>query len=207
MITASSGLLSAIESETRNPTAKLEIDWNMNVASGEWADISVYDFDDESLNIKSIEIYTEMGGDSDQYSTSDFDCELINSNNRYTPKANKNLLKNSGFELGDLYWTYVATGLQNIEVIDDTARSGRKYLKMNNPIASGLQAYSDKVDIFTTDGYHFVTNSEAKWYTLSFYVIASGLVSIALKAYNQSASGVNNLNTGFVTGAVSSLTF
>jgi len=208
MITASSGLLSGIEAETRNPTAYLGVDWKMNVASGEWADIDVYDFDDESDSILSIEIYSEMVGDFDQYSTSDFDCELINTNNRFTPEENKNLLKNPGFELEEEYWSFVSSGVENIEVIDDTARTGRKYLKITNPASGSPYAFSDATPIFKTDGYHYVTNDEDTYYNLSFYVIGSGQLSIGLRAYDQSASGLNiDIDNGFITGSIEEITF
>lgn len=207
MITPPSGLITGIEAETRNPSAKLDIDWNMNVASGEWADLDAYSFQDESDNIINIEIFSEMGGDSDQYSTADFDCELSNTNNKYTPKSGKNLLKNSGFELDWNYWTNAASGLASAEILDDMERSGRKYLKINNPSGIHPYVYSDKISIFTTDGYHYVTNEKDEYYNLSFYVIGNGQVSIQLNAYDIAASGIDDIDTGFVVGSIEEITF
>lgn len=207
MIPIPSGLIVGIEAETRNPSAKLEIDWQMNVASGEWADMTAYNFDDESDNIVSIEIYSEMGGDSDQYSTSDFDCELLNTNNRYTPKENKNILKNGGFELDFNYWSSRFVAPASGQIMDDYERSGRKYLKLTNPSSGSPYVFSDAVKIFETDGYHFVTNDKDEDYVLSFYVIGSGQLSIGLRAYDITASGSNDITTGFVTGSIEEITF
>jgi hypothetical protein len=207
MINPPSGLITGIEAETRNPSAKLEIDWNMNVASGEWADLDAYSFQDESDNIINIEIFSEMGGDSDQYSTADFDCELSNANNRYTPKANKNILKNSGFELDFKYWSSLFVSPASGQVMDDYERSGRKYLKITNPSSGHPYVFSDRVSIFSTDGYHYITNETDEYYNLSFYVIGSGQLSIGLRAYDITASGSNDIDTGFIVGSIEEISF
>lgn len=144
MINPPSGLIEQTDYYTRNPAAKINISWGSTLISGEWfvideslvdsnslitkitypdgadieefiSDIDAYVFSDESEYIQMIEGYSELLGDSFQYSSSDMDCELDNSNNRFTPRKNKNKLANPGFEDNKDFWNEYIGGSELVD--------------------------------------------------------------------------------------------
>ena len=149
MLTPPSGLIINMDSYTRNPTAKVSISWDTVLASGEWfvldqsqldtgailtqseyeegetileglSDIDSRIYADETEYLISLQGFSELIGDSYQYSISDMDIDLDNTDNRYTPRENKNKLQNPGFEFNKTDWNEVL--LSNV-VIDSYSES------------------------------------------------------------------------------------
>ena len=229
MLTPSSGLITNMESFTRNPTAKVSISWDTVLSSGEWftldqsqldtgAILTQLEYDegdsvleglssidsrlyvDETKYLLSLEGYSELLGDSYQYSISDMDIELDNSDNRYTPRDNKNRLKNAGFEFNKTGWNETTSLDASIVIDENSPNLGIRDLQMQRPTVSGVaQVFSNVIPIYETDGYTITPSEEETW-NLSFYVLGSGIVNLSLMAYDLSASGVNNLTTGYLRG-------
>jgi len=229
MIDAPSGLIYNMDSYTRNPTAKVSISWDTVLSSGEWfvLDQSQFDtgailtqseyeegdtileglssidsrlYEDETEYLIGIEGYSELVGDNYQYSISDLDIELDNTNNRYTPRDNKNRLENAGFEFNKNGWNEVVTGDASVSIDEDDPNLGLRDLQINNPSDDPSYVFSNVVPIYTTDGYNITPTEEEEPWTLSFYVKGSGLVNLNLIAYDLSASGVTNITTGHLRG-------
>jgi hypothetical protein len=219
-----------MESMTRNPTAKLSVSWNTVLLSGEWfrldqsefdtgailsqyeyeegetiveglSDIDSRIYEDESEYLISLEGYAELLGDNYQYSISDMDAELDNTDNRFTPRENKNKLNNPGFEFNKNDWNEVITGDVTVEIDENNPNLGIRDLQINNPTNDPSYVFSDVVPIYTTDGYNITPIEEDEEWTLSFYVLGSGVVNLNLKAYGLSASGAVNITTGYMRGA------
>jgi len=230
MIIAPSGLIVNMESYTRNPTAKLAISWSTVLASGEWfrldqseldsgAILSQYEYEesetiieglsdidsrvysDETSYLMSLEGYSELIGDSYQYSISDIDIELDNSDNRFTPRDNKNRLANPGFEYNKSDWNEVVTGEATVVIDENNPRTGLRDLQINNPSNDPSYVFSDVVPIYTTDGYNVTPTEQVETWCLSAYVLGSGIVNLNLLAYGFSASGVQDITTGYISGS------
>jgi len=231
MITPSSGLIQNMDSMTRNPTAKLSISWDTVLLSGEWfrLDQSAFDtgailsqsnylegativeglsdvdsriYSDESEYVLSLEGYSELLGDSYQYSMSDMDIELDNADNRFTPRDNKNKLDNPGFEFNKNSWNEYISLNASIIIDENFPNLGIRDLQMQRPTHSGVaQVFSNIVPIYSTDGYSLTPIIAEEPWTLSFYVLGSGVVNLSLMAYGLSASGVSNTTTGYLRGA------
>lgn len=219
-----------MESYTRNPTATLSISWNTVLSSGEWFRLDQSELDtgailsqdeyeegetvieglsnvdsriynDESEYLISLEGYAELLGDSYQYSISDMDAELDNSNNRFTPRDNKNKLPNAGFEFNKDNWNE-SMGANALTFIDeDYPRSQLRDIQFYNPSHSAAYIFSDVVPIYETNGYDMAPITIPEQWNLSYYVTGSGIVSLNLKAYGLSASGANNITTGYLRGS------
>lgn len=230
MIEAPSGLISNMDSYTRNPTAKVSISWDTVLSSGEWfvLDQSQFDtgailtqseyeegetileglssidsrlYEDETEYLIGIEGFSELIGDNYQYSISDLDIELDNTDNRYTPRDNKNRLSNAGFEFNKTGWNEEITGDISIIIDEDDPNLGIRDLQINNPSDDPSYVFSNVVPIYETDGYNITPTDEEEPWSLSFYVKGSGIVNLSLIAYDLSASGVSNITTGYLRGA------
>ena len=234
MIPAPSGLISNMDSYTRNPTAKVFISWDTVLLSGEWFRLDQSQMDtgailsqseyedgetiieglssvdsriyaDETEYLMGLEGYAELLGDSYQYSISDMDIELDNTDNRYTPRDNKNRLSNPGFEFSKNDWNEVVTGAVTVEIDESNPRGDIRDLQINNPSDDPSYVFSDPVAIYDTDGYNITPIESSEDWVLSFYVLGSGVVNLNLLAYDLSASGVADISTGYLRG--SALTF
>ena len=230
MITAPSGLISNMDSYTRNPTAKVFISWDTVLLSGEWFRLDQSQIDtgailsqaeyedgatiieglssvdsrvyaDETEFLLGLEGYAELLGDSYQYSISDMDIELDNTNNRYTPRDNKNRLSNPGFEFSKDDWNEVITGAVTIEIDEDIPKSKIRDLQINNPSDDPSYVFSDVIAIYDTDGYTITPLESAEDWNLSFYVTGSGVVNLNLLAFSLTASGAVDISTGYLGGA------
>lgn len=223
MITPPAGFIDRMNSKTRNPTQRLLVSWQNTLLSGEWfrldqsrldsgailtkipyldgvtitdfiADLDSKVYEDESEYVMMLEGYAEALGDNGQYSISDFDCELVNTNNRFTPRANKNLLKNPGYEDSFNYWNGI-TGVNATQVIDENhPRSGVRAGQLNNPSVNENALFSDPMPLNDGSPIDFAEN-----YTFSDYVMGSGLLTICLRSYDHRAVGNNhNITSGLI---------
>ncbi len=230
MIIAPSGLISNMESYTRNPTSKLFISWDTILLSGEWfkldqteldsggiltqyeyeegdtileglSDIDSRIYTDETDYLLSLEGYSKLQGDSYQYSIADMDVLLDNTNSRYIPRENKNKLNNSGFEFNKDSWNE-SLGTNASSFIDEyNPHYGIRDLQINNPDQNDALIFSNIIDVYTTDGYNKIPILSAEDWNLSFYATGSGIMSLNLMAYDLSASGSNDITTGYLSGS------
>ena len=217
-----SGLKTNMESSVRNPTAELYVSWNDTLISGEWfrldqslldnnalltsraylenetiveliTDVDAKIYADESEYVEMLEGYSELIGDSQHYASSDLDFELINTNNRFTPRANKNILKNPGFEDNKSYWNE-QMGVDAVGIINEVdVYSGIRSYQINNPSYSEAYTFSNVMEI---------DNDTDTDYVFSQYLTGSGIVTIELSSYELSASGANDITTGLLDTAV-----
>jgi photosystem II stability/assembly factor-like uncharacterized protein len=218
MITPSSGLTTNMESYTRNPTAKLSVSWNTVLLSGEWFRLDQSEFDtgailtqeeyeqginiseslsdidsrvysDESDYLIMLEGYAELLGDSYQYSIADLDVELDNSNNRFTPRENKNKLLNPGFEYNKENWNE-SLGTSVVSSIDENnVRTGIRSLHIQNPVASGSLIFSDLIPIYSSDGISNTPVLIPEYWSYSQYHTGSGVNNaIQLRAYDNNSN-------------------
>jgi hypothetical protein len=224
VITPSSGLLDNLESATRNPIANLRVSWGNILLSGEWFrldqstldgnclltikpylfgetieeyinEIDGYKYDDESPYIKMLEGYTELIGDNYQYSISDFDCELINTNNRFTPRQNKNLLPNPGLENSLDYWNITTSGLTEIKIDENKMIHGIRSAYFRGPVEEDGYAtiYSDRFSINKEMGILIEEN-----FSYSQYLMGSGLAYLDLRAYSNDNISSQSLTEGLI---------
>jgi len=225
-----SGLITNMEAYTRHPTVNLGVSWDNSLTSGEWfrldesfldsngiltltpyldgqeiqevitdADSRVYA--DESQYVKMLEGFSQLVGDNFQYAMSDMDCELDNTNNRFTPRQGANRLENPGFELSKQHWNE-SVGSDGSAVVDeDNEKTGVRCLQLNNPSAEPVYIFSDIIE--TNDG--DVTSIPESW-VYSEYVRGAGAASLQLRAFSQSNSGVQNISTGLLGGAAYNIT-
>lgn len=223
MITPPAGFIDKMNSKTRNPTQRLLVSWKNTLLSGEWfrldqsrldsgailtkipyldgvtitdfiADLDSKVYKDESEYVMMLEGYAEALGDNGQYSISDFDCELVNTNNRFTPRINKNLLKNPGYEDSFSYWNSIL-GVDSTKVIDeDNPRIGIRAAQLNNPSSNENALFSSLIPLNYGSPIDFSEN-----YTFSDYVMGSGVLTICLRSYNNNAIGNNhNITSGLI---------
>jgi hypothetical protein len=224
VITPSSGLLENIESKTRNPIANLKVSWGNILLSGEWFrldqstldsnslltikpylfgetveeyinEIDGYKYEDESPYVKMLEGYTELIGDNYQYSISDFDCELINTNNRFTPRQNKNLLPNPGLENSLDYWNISTSGLVEIKIDENKMIHGIRSAYFRGPTNSNSYAtiFSDRFSINKDIGILTEEN-----FSYSQYLMGSGLAYLDLRAYSNDNISSQSLTEGLL---------
>jgi hypothetical protein len=210
-----SGFFDSMDSSTRNPTAELFVSWKDVLVSGEWfrldqsltdgnslltsksylngesiieliidADAKLYD--DESIYVKMLEGYSELIGDSFHYATSDLDFELDNTDNRFTPRANINLLANPGFEQSKTSWNEVMEAGAKTYIDEVNVRAGIRSYQIYNPNKNKSYAFSDRMSIANI----------ADSYTYSQYITGSGVATLQLRSFGLSNSGVNNFTTG-----------
>ncbi len=217
-----SGLKDNMDSEVRNPTAELFVSWDDTLVSGEWfrldqaflddgslltcksyledediveliTDIDAKLYDDESAFISMIEGYSELIGDSYHYAVSDLDFELINTNNRFTPRANKNLLQNSGFEEKKSKWNEILASGAYSSINDVNFHNGIRSYELHNPIQSNSYIMSNLMEV------DYEKNNS---YVFSEYLMGSGLVSLQLRAYDSTVSGINDIASGLIDYSV-----
>lgn len=232
MITSPSGLIANMDSMTRNPTAKLFVSWDTVLASGEWfrldqsyldsgailsqynylngqtiieglSDVDSRIYEEESEYIMSLEGYAELLGDSYQYSIADMDVELDNSNNRFTPRNNKNKLANPGFEFNKNSWNEVVQSSGVLSIDETDQRLGIRDLQIYNPAFERVYSFSDVI-ILSNDPNNAevpLVSAQDEYWTFSFYVSCSGMVNLSLLGYDLSASGVHDITTGYRNGA------
>jgi hypothetical protein len=225
-----SGLIANMDAYTRHPTVNLGISWDNSLTSGEWfrldesfldsnsiltlspyldgqeiqevitdADARVYV--DESEYVLMLEGFSQLIGDNFQYSMSDMDCELDNTNNRFTPREGTNRLENPGFELSKQHWNESVSTQGSAKVDEDNERTGVRCLQLNNPSTEPVYIFSDIIE--TNDG--DVTSIPESW-TYSQYVRGAGDAALQLLAFSQSNSGVQNISTGLLAGAAYNIT-
>ena len=219
MITPPSGLVENMNSATRNPFATIKIAWNNVISSGEWFrmdqsqmdsgslltakpyllgevieelinEIDAFIYDDESAYIKTIEGYSEFIGDSYQYSVSDFDCELLNFDNRFTPSKNKNILKNPGFENSFDFWN-LSTVSGDVFIDTDEMNNGIRSCTFRNSTTDYL--FSNLMEL--NEG---LVINEATDYTFSSYLNGSGIGRVSMKTYGTDANGFENIASGLI---------
>lgn len=222
MIQPPSGYIQNMDSMTRNPRAKLRVSWANVLLSGEWFrldqsvldggglltmdsylqgetileylnEIDAYNFEDETEFVKSIEGYSELLGDNYQSSVSDFDAELVNTNNRFTPRDNKNKLKNPSFENSFDYWNLVEGFSGDISIDERTLRTGIRSSHFINPSGEHVYEFSDTMPM--NDGNETEVD---EWWSYSQYLIGSGIAYIELKAFDSLNFDANNLTTGLL---------
>jgi len=217
--------------ELRQPTNVLEISWKNILTSGEWfrldqgeldsgailtkdnyletetiieiiTDVNAKVYVDESEYVLMLEGFSELIGDNYQYSISDFDCELDNTENRFTPKENKNKLPNPSFEFKKNNWNEEITGNADISVSELQSRTPLRSLFIENPNADTAYVFSDAIPLNEDDltGEIKPINGDQNW-SNSFYINGSGQASIALYAFSLSNSGVNNISTGYLSAS------
>lgn len=216
-IAISSGLIEKTDSFTRNPTASLEVSWYDTLVSGEWfrLDQSLMDsnslltsesylsgetiieiitdsdakiYDDESEYVMMLEGYSELSGDSLHYATSDLDFKLDNTGNRFTPRDNKNLLANPGFEDNKTSWNE-SMGTNAKGYIDEyNVITGIRSYQIYNPNKTTAYTFSDRMEI------EHIENT----YVYSQYATGSGVATLHLMSFDISNSGVNNITTGLI---------
>lgn len=223
MIQPPADFISKMDSKTRNPTQGLLISWNNTLLSGEWfrldqsmldsgailtktsyldgvaitdfiSDLDSKVYSDESPYVIMLEGYAEALGDNGQYSISDFDCELDNTNNRFTPRANKNLLLNPGYEDSKNYWNEIM-GINANSIIDEShPRTGVRAIQLNNPSTNQDAFFSDPMPLNDGDPIDFTTP-----YVFSDYVMGSGLLTMCIRSYDSNVIGNNhNITSGFL---------
>jgi hypothetical protein len=73
--------------------------------------------------------------------------------------------------------------------------------QINNPSNDPSYVFSDVVPIYTTDGYNVTPTEQVETWCLSAYVLGSGIVNLNLLAYGFSASGVQDITTGYISGS------
>lgn len=215
-----------MDSYLRNPTARVFVSWKDVLASGEWArldqsllddgalltsksyleneqiietitDIDARLYDDESEFVATLEGYSELVGDSLHYATSDLDFKLLNTNNRFTPRSNKNLLINSNFEKSKSSWNEVmGAGANGIINTNDVLSPIRSY-QLNNPSSNNSYIFSNRIVL---DDY------TDKTYVYSQYITGSGIANIQLRSYSLVASGASDITTGLVSTGNNSIT-
>lgn len=217
MITVPSGLMANMDASVRNPTAELFVSWNDTLASGEWfrldqslldnnafltsksyleeeviveliTDIDAKIYDNESVYVKMLEGYSELIGDSFHYAVSDLDFELDNTNNRFTPRASKNLLQNPGFENSKSNWNEVMEGDSEAVINETNVREGIRSLQINNPSTDLAYAFSNRIS----------TNNNTEDYVYSQYLMGDGQANMQLRSYSLIASGANDITTGLI---------
>lgn len=212
-----SGFIDSMDSFTRNPTAELSVSWKDILVSGEWfrlnqslldnnsfltsmsylesesiieaiSDIDSKLYDNESIYAKMIEGYSELVGDSQHYATSDLDFELDNSENRFTPRENINLLENPGFEQNKTAWNE-SMGVNALSYIDSVnVRTGIRSYQIHNPSKNGAYAFSNRISI----------DNIADTYIYSQYLTGSGIATLQVRSFGLVNSGVNNITTGLL---------
>ena len=224
MITPPTDFISKMDSKTRNPTQGLLVSWNNILLSGEWfrldqskldsgailtktpyldgvtitdfiSDLDSKVYDDESQYVIMLEGYAEALGDNGQYSISDFDCELVNTNNRFTPRANKNKLLNPGYEQSKEYWNEINGVGASTVINENSVRTGVRSLQANNPSVNEDAVFSDPIELNDGDPISIAEN-----WTFSDYVMGSGLLTMCIKSYDNRALGNNhNVTSGFLS--------
>ena len=215
-----SGFIDSMDSFTRNPTFDLSVSWQDILVSGEWfrldqsllddnafltsvsylegetiiesiSDIDSKIYDDESPYVKMLEGYSELVGDSQHYATSDLDFELDNTDNRFTPRANINLLENPGFEQNKTAWNE-SMGANALSYIDEfNVRNGIRSYQIHNPSRDQACAFSNRIP----------TDNIADYYTYSQYLTGSGVATLQIRSFGLTNSGVNDLTTGLLNTA------
>lgn len=217
-----SGLLDYVNDPTRNPTAKLEVSWGNVLVSGEWfrldqseldsgsilsqenyledeaiteiitdADAKVYV--DESEHIIMLEGYSELIGDNLQYAISDFDCDLDNTNNRFTPRENKNKLVNQSFEYNKNNWHENFEGDSFSEIDATVARTDIRSLRIDNQSTDIAYIFSDRITLNDDDPINFSED-----WVFSQYLRGEGTAYLQLHAFSLVNSGVQNISTGLL---------
>jgi hypothetical protein len=223
MITPPTGFIAKMDSKTRNPTQGLLVSWNNTLLSGEWfrldqsmldsgailtkipyldgvtitdfiSDLDSKVYEDESAYVLMLEGYSEALGDNGQYSISDFDCELVNTNNRFTPRANKNMLLNPGYEDSKTYWNEINGIGANTVIDEDNPRTGIRALQLNNPSVNEDAMFSDPMALNDGSPIDFSTP-----YVFSDYIMGSGVLTMCIKSYDDRAIGNNhNITSGLL---------
>lgn len=230
MITPPSGLLDNMNSATRNPVARLSVSWSNILQSGEWFrldqstldgncfltiapylygitiaeninNIDDYSYSDESVYVKMLEGYSELIGDNYQYSISDFDCELENTNNRFTPRTNKNILKNPGFENSFDYWNMQKGVSGEVNIDEVKLIHGIRSAYLRNPAHEAVALFSDRIETSKD-----IAQTMANTYQYSQYLMGSGICYLDIEAFDSNNLSGDDLSTGLIKSAVQPFT-
>lgn len=201
-----SGLAALTSGALRHPTFKVEFSWGNHLSSGGWFRLDSSSLDsgdrltfrpylegetiqeiiteidrliyfDESEYAITLEGFEEIIGDNDQYSISETDVKLDNTNGRFWPSYNKNRIKNPGFEDIKEQWNgFMGTGS------DWTAQTDiivSPYFAMYTTTAGQLaQYYTNALSVYSGQ----VATASALW-TFSYYTRGSGEVTPFIYAF------------------------
>jgi hypothetical protein len=211
--------------ELRQPTNKLEISWKNVLSSGEWfrldqstldsgailtresyeeeeniteiiTDVNAKVYSDESEYVMMLEGFSELIGDNYQYAISDFDCELDNTTNRFTPRENKNKLENPSFEFNKNDWNEEIGGAAAVSITENVSRTPIRSMYIENPSADDVYVFSNVIKLNEDNP----ISGDEDW-SYSFYINGSGNANINLYAFGQTNSGVNDISTGYLSGS------
>ena len=218
-----SGLAEKMDAYTRHPTLNFGVSWNNALISGEWfrldegyldsgtlmtlepyledeeileivtdADAKVYA--NESEYVKVLEGFSELIGDNFQYSMSEMDVELDNTENRFTPREGTNRLMNPGFELSKQDW-HENMGASGLALIDEVNhRTGIRSLLIHNSIPEGLYMFSDPMEV--NDGDQL---DVPEVWTFSQYIQGNGEASLKLISFGISTNNVHDITTDYLS--------
>ncbi len=168
----SSAIQQATVGSSRTPGTRLHMCWDREQTTTEWfrldqsaldsnavltlvsysenepvqetiTDADKFIYQDESDNVISAEGLVEFNGDNEQAVLSELDIILDNSNGRYTPDDNKNVLLNSSFESYLNHWNMIKNG-GNYELVGTDIQQPY-YLSFN-----GVSDYVSVPDSATT---------------------------------------------------------
>ena len=224
MTTIPSGLIEKMDAFTRHPTLDFGVSWNNALISGEWfrldegymdsgsimtlepyleseeileivtnADAKIYA--NESEYVKVIEGFSELVGDNFQYSMSEMDVELDNTENRFTPRVGTNKLVNPGFELSKQHWHEGDSASGIITIDENTHRTGiRSILFHNNYFATqGMNLFSDRME--ANDGDQL--DIPEVW-TFSQYIQGAGNANLRLISFGINNNNIQDISTSYL---------
>lgn len=154
-------------------------------------------YSDETGYVINAEGREDLYGDLFQYMSSECDITLANSNDRFTPRTNKNKIKNGSFELGENYWN-IASGISaSMQIVGDDIGvvSGVNALRFNNMGEESVE------DVFIYSDTYSIASGVGGTYTASVYAMGTGEMDLRLVSI---ASGITPLSSGVKIGTMAS---
>jgi len=157
-------------------------------------------YKNEDTYVISAEGYEEYSGDRNQSVSADADVVITNSTDRFTPRIDRNLLVNPGFDHLDLDGWTIGSGVSNYTLTNDVS-SGTAALYISKEILSGVSVSSDPVTVDANTGYTGSIFAKGTG-SMNLAIVASGLqgdIASGLVAGQPLTSSYQRFEVGYIT--------